>query len=227
MSRPDRPAYATGVPIRATAACLGALFVVTPTSLQADSGNADPSAGKRQGSFAVGPETGLVIPLSTDRLCPGGAQCIADVGWAVGVGFSYRWPNGLGLGFGYEFWLLTAEGVYEITVPQAFLGLFQVSFLPDRATHPIFRLRGGPLLLGPSFRVETVGGTVEIGAGGEVEISPGTVFSFLATTNLLRTRAFTTSADGALRGTGAALDAMLVLRIGLHFMIQKGRKRGP
>jgi hypothetical protein len=167
----------------------------------------------------VGPELGLVIPLSTKRLCPAGAQCIADVGWAFEVGFSYRWKSGIGLGLGYEFWLLSANGVYGVTVPQSFLVLFQYSFLLDRRTHPLIRLRGGPVLLGPSFRVDTVGGAAEIGAGAEVELTSDTVFSFLVTGNLLRTRSFVTPADGVLRASSGALDAMLVLRIGFHFML--------
>jgi hypothetical protein len=174
---------------------------------------------ERQGEFAVGPETGLVIPLSTKRLCPDGFGCIADVGWALGVAFSYRWKNGLGLGFGYEFWLLSANGVYETTVTQSFLGNLQYSFLPDRATHPLIRLRGGLLLLGPSFRVATIGGTAEIGVGAEVEIASDAAFSFLVTGNLLRTQSFVTAADDALRATTGALDAMLVLRLGFNFLL--------
>ena len=167
----------------------------------------------------MGAETGLVVPLSTNRLCPTGYECIADVGWAIGLGFSYRWANGIGLGFGYEFWLLTANGVYEITVPQMFTGLLQYSFLPDRSMHPLLRLRGGFLMLGPSFRVATIGGTAEIGAGAEVELSSNAVFSFLLTANLLRTQSFTTQSDGAVRAVDGALDAMLVLRVGFNFLL--------
>jgi hypothetical protein len=167
----------------------------------------------------VGAETGLVVPLSTNRLCPAGYECIADIGWAVGVGFSYRWANGIGLGFGYEFWLLTANGVYETTVPQMFTGLLQYSFLPNHSIHPLLRVRGGFLMLGPSFRVATIGGTAEIGAGAEVEVSSNTVFSFFLTGNLLRTQSFVTPADGAPRGVDGALDAMLVLRVGFNFLL--------
>jgi len=74
-------------------------------------------------------------------------------------------------------------------------------------------------MLGPSFRVATIGGTAEIGAGAEVEVSSNTVFSFLVTGNLLRTQSFITSADGALRGVDGALDAMLVLRVGFNFLL--------
>jgi len=204
---------------RAAALCLCALSLGTPASLRADPGGLAGGPRENEGSFAIGPEIGLVVPLSNNRLCPAGYECIAEIGGAVGLGFSYRWANGLGLGFAYEFWWLTANGVYETTVPQSFLGVFRSSFLPGRRTHPLIRFRGGLLLLGPSFRVATLGGMAEIGGGGEVEIGSDAAFSFLVTANLLRTGSFVTSADGATRGVDAALDAMLVLRIGFNFML--------
>ena len=219
MSLRGLPLYATGVPTRAAAICCWALCLAAPHPLRADAEPSQDTALERQGSFAIGPETGLVVPLSTKRLCPSGYQCIADVGWAVGIDFSYRWGNGIGLGFGYELWLLSANGVYEITVPQTFTGLLQYSFLPHRAIHPLIRARGGFLMLGPSFRVATIGGTAELGAGAEVELSSNTLVSFLVTGNLLRTQAFMTPADGAQRATDHALDATLVLRIGFRFLL--------
>ena len=206
------------MPTRA-ALLLCALGLAVPAPLRADSGELPGGPPERTGSFAVGPETGLVIPLSNNRLCPAGYECIAEIGWGLGVGFTYRWANGIGLGFGYEFWLLTGNGVYETTVPQSFLGVLQYSFLPDRMTHPLIRVRGGLLLLGPSFRVATVGGIAEIGGGAEVEIGSDNVISFLLTGNLLRTGSFVTPADGALRAASGALDAMLVLRIGFNFLL--------
>ena len=219
MSARDPTLYAKAVPTRTVAICLWALCLAAPQSLRADSGELPGGPPEREGSIAVGAETGLVVPLSTNRLCPTGYECIADVGWAIGLGFSYRWANGIGLGFGYEFWLLTANGVYETTVPQMFTGLLQYSFLPDRSMHPLLRLRGGFLMLGPSFRVATIGGTAEIGAGAEVELSSNAVFSFLLTANLLRTQSFTTQSDGAVRAVDGALDAMLVLRVGFNFLL--------
>lgn len=219
LSALDSTLYAAAVPTRAAASLLWALCLAAPALAQADANELPGGPPAREGSFAIGVETGMVIPLSTKRLCPAGYECIADLGWAVGVPFSYRWANGIGLGFGYEFWLLTANGVYESTVAQTFTALLQYSFLPDHATHPLIRLRGGFLMLGPGFRVDTIGGTLEIGVGAEVELSSDTVFSFLVTGNLLRTQPFTTSADNAQRAVDGALDAMLVLRVGFNFML--------
>jgi len=219
LSTWDSTLYATAVPTRVAAFCLLALCLAAPQAGRADSGELAGGPPETEGSIAVGAETGLVVPLSTNRLCPAGYGCIADIGWAIGVNLSYRWANGIGLGFGYEFWLLSANGVYETTVPQMFTGLLQYSFLPNHATHPLLRLRGGFLMLGPSFRVDTIGGTAEIGVGAEVELTSNTVFSFLVTGNLLRTQSFTTPADNALRAVDGALDAMLVLRVGFNFLL--------
>ena len=144
------------------------------------------------------------------------------VGWAVGVGFSYRWANGIGLGFGYEFWLLTANGVYETTVPQAITGLLQYSFLPNHATHPLIRLRGGFLMLGPSFRVATIGGTAEIGVGAEVELS--SEYRILVPTspgNLLRTQSFTTrkQTTPCARLSMARWTRCWYFRVGFNFLL--------
>jgi hypothetical protein len=196
-----------------------ALVWAPPGSARADSEELPGGPPKREGDFAVGPEAGLVIPLSTNRLCPEGSQCIVDLGLAVDVAFSYRWKNGLGLGFGYEFWWMTANGVYEATVVQSFLVNLQYTFLPDRVTHPLIRLRGGPALLGPSFRVATLGGMAEIGVGAEVELDSDIAFTFLVTGNLLRTGSFVTPADDVLRASTGALDALLVLRIGFNFYL--------
>jgi hypothetical protein len=219
LSACDLTLYATPVPSRPAAAALLLIALGSPGAALAEDAELPGGPAAREGSIAIGAETGMVIPLSTNRLCPEGYNCIADFGWAVGVNFSYRWAQGIGLGFGYEFWLLSANGVYETTVPQTFTALLQYSFLPDRSTHPLIRLRGGFLMLGPSFRVATIGGAAEIGAGGEVELSSNTVFSFLVTGNLLRTQPFTTPADGALRAADGALDAMLVLRLGFNFLL--------
>ena len=219
MSTRVRGAYATAVPTRVAALLSLALVWALPAWAEGETTDLPGGPPKREGIFAVGPEVGLVIPLSTDRLCPEGSQCIVDLGMAVEVGFSYRWKNGLGLGFGYEFWLMSANGVYETTVVQSFLVDLQYSFLPDRVTHPLIRLRGGPSLLGPSFRVATVGGMAEIGAGAEVELDSDIAFSFLVTGNLLRTGSFVTPADDVLRASSGALDAMLVLRVGFNFYL--------
>ncbi len=219
MSTAIVPLYATAVPIRAFVACVWALCLVSPGVVHADSTEITGAAPEGARSFALGVETGLVIPVADEPLCPDGFECLFGVGWAIGFPFSHRWPKGTGLGVGYEFWVQNGNGVYEATVTQAFTALLQQSFLLDRSVHPVLRVRGGFLMLGPSFRVATIGGTAEIALGGEAELTPTTLFTFLLGGQILRTRAFDTRADGARRSVTGGVDAALVLRVGIAFLL--------
>ena len=219
MSGTIIPAYATAVPTRAVVVCLWALCLALPRSAQADSAEIPGAAPEGETSFALGVETGLVIPVASKSLCPDGYECLFGVGWAFGLPFSYRWAKGTGLGFGYEFWLQNGNGVYEATITQAVTVLLRQSFLSDRSVHPVLRLRGGFLMLGPSFRVDTIGGTAEVAFGGEAELTPSSLFTFLLGGQILRTRAFTTQADGARRSIAGGVDAALILRVGVVFLL--------
>ncbi len=193
--------------------------LVLPATVQADSTEIPGVAQLGKPSFALGVETGLVIPVASKPLCPDGSQCLFGVGWAFGFPFSYRWAKGTGLGVGYEFWVQNANGVYEATVSQAFTAIVRQSFLLHRSIHPVLRLRGGFLMLGSSFRVATIGGTAEVAFGGEVELTPTTLFTFLLGGQVLSTRAFTTSADGIRRSVASGVDAALILRVGITFLL--------
>ena len=219
MSRTILSLYATAVPIRAFIACVWALCLLSPRYVQADSREIPATATEGAPSFALGVETGLVIPVASKPLCPDDFECLFGVGWGFGFPFSYRWAKGMGLGVGYEFWLQNGNGVYEATIAQAFTALLRQSFLLDRSVHPVLRLRGGFLMLGPSFRIATIGGTAEVAFGGEAELTPTTLFTFLLGGQILRTRAFTTQADGARRSVAGGVDAALILRVGIAFLL--------
>ena len=222
MSRAGVPPYATGVPTRAAAVFLAlASLTLSPGRAEADTEERVPGTVPEGSdlSLAIGVETGMVIPVADRPLCPDGAECPFGIGLAIGIPFSYRWGQGTGLGFGYEFWVQNGNGVYEATVTQAFTVLIRQTFLLDRSLRPVLRVRGGFLLLGPSFRVDTLGGTAELAFGGEAEISPTTLFTFMLGGQVLRTGAFTTTADDVRRGESGGVNAALVLRLGITFLL--------
>ncbi|MGB5810904.1 MAG: hypothetical protein WBG86_10255 [Polyangiales bacterium] len=169
--------------------------------------------------FAIGPEVGLVMPVARTPVCPSGAECLLGVGFAFGIPFTYRWKQGTGIGFEYEFWVLNGNAVYEATVTQAFTAIVRQSFLVDRRLRPVLRLRGGFLILGPSFGANTIGGVGEAAFGGETDIAPTSVFHFLLGAQLFGTRPFTTSADGVARAQSGGINAALVLRVGISFLL--------
>lgn len=212
--------YATPVPTRATLVCVWALSLGLPSAVGADAPilvDTVPEASERP--WAVGLEVGMVIPVAREPLCPSGSQCLFGVGLAVGIPFSYRWKQGTGLGFEYEIWVQNGNAVYQTTVSQMFTAILRQTFLLDRALHPVLRARGGFLILGPSFGVDTVGGTAELAFGGETEIVPSTVFNFMLGAQLIHTRPFTTSSDGVARSESGGINAALVLRIGISYLL--------
>lgn len=74
-------------------------------------------------------------------------------------------------------------------------------------------------MLGSSFRVDTVGGTAELAFGGEAEITPSSVFSFQLGGQILRTHAFTTTGDGVRRSERGGVNAALLMRVGVAFLL--------
>ena len=169
--------------------------------------------------MAVEIDAGLVVPVSTDRLCPEGAECLLGSGLAVGLVLARRWDAGFSVGLGYEFWLLNANDVYDVTVAQQVTAVLQYGFMQDRAARPLIRARGGLLLLGESFRVATIGGMAELAVGAEIEFSPQTALTILLGGAILRTSEFETSRDGVERATNGGVDGAIALRIGYVFLL--------
>ena len=199
------------------ASALGLAFASTASADAADAASTAPEAVNPR--FALGIEAGLVLPVADDPLCPSGSDCLFGVGAAIGIPFSYRWKQGTGLGFSYEFWIQNSDGVYDAAVAQAFTVLLRQSFLLDRSLRPVLRARGGFLLLGPTFAIDTIGGTAELAFGGETDINRNTVFTFLLGGQILKTQPFTTSSDGVRRAEGSGVNAALVFRVGIHYLL--------
>ena len=196
-----------------------AVFLLGASPLRADSTPDELYPEPARPRFGIEIDAGLVVPVSTGRLCPSGSECLLGSGLALGLSFSRRWESGLCIGFAYEPWVLNANDVYEATVMQGITPVVQWTFLPDGAVHPLVRLRGGLLLLGESFRVDTVGGIAEVAAGAEVEVSDRTSFVFLFGGSVFRTASFTTSSDDTRRAVSGGVDATLALRIGYIFLL--------
>ncbi len=161
----------------------------------------------------------MAIPVSTKRMCPPDEQCVFGAGFALAGSVFRRWEPGMSLGFAYEFWLQTANDVYDLSVSQTFAAVFQHNFRSNRRLRPYLRLRGGLLLFGESFRVAALGGLAELGAGVEIDVTDHTAFTFNVGGAVLRTGSFTTPNDDVLRGTDGAIDAAVLLRLGYVFLL--------
>lgn len=159
----------------------------------------------------------VVLPLA-DALCPSGESCLLNGGFGLGGSMERRWSFGGALLLGYDLALLDAGGIYEVSTLQTIrVGVKWVVPL-DRVLKPYLELAIGALLFGDTFGVATAGGALQLGLGGEFELTEA-----LALTGGLVFRGFTTGAfisttDRVPRGRDPGANLALLVQVGILFM---------
>jgi hypothetical protein len=159
----------------------------------------------------------IVLPLA-DALCPSGESCLLNGGFGIGGSIERRWSFGGALLLGYDLALLDAGGIYEVSTLQTVrIGVKWVVPL-DRVLKPYVELAVGALLFGDTFGVATAGGALQVGVGGELELTEA-----LALTGGLVFRGFTTGAfisttDRVPRGRDPGANLALLFQVGILFM---------
>lgn len=201
-----------------TLASLSMLVVaasVSPPLARAEPFEAPPAPdevpARRAGELMVD----AVIPVRRTALCPIDSECIFGGGGGVGATLEWRFPRGLGVGFGYDVSFLDGSGVWEISTFQMIRGTIRWYGLRERLIHPYAGLSGGIVLLGDTFTVDAVGGGLDLFAGAEVEITSGLSFTGALSVRSFITNRFTTEADGIDRAQNPGLNIALMLRFGL------------
>jgi hypothetical protein len=159
----------------------------------------------------------IVLPVA-DALCPTGESCLLNGGFGIGGSIERRWSFGGALLLGYDLALLDAGGIYEVSTLQTVrIGVKWVVPL-DRVLKPYVELAVGALLFGDTFGVATAGGALQVGVGGELELTEA-----LALTGGLVFRGFTTGAfisttDRVPRGRDPGANLALLFQVGILFM---------
>ncbi len=159
----------------------------------------------------------VVLPLA-DALCPGGHNCLLNGGFGIGGTIERRWSFGGALLLGYDLALLDAGGIYEVSTLQTVrVGVKWVVPL-DRRLKPYLEIAIGALVFGDTFGLATAGGALQLGLGGELELSER-----LALTGGLVFRGFTTGAfisttDSVPRGRDPGTSLALLVQVGILFM---------
>lgn len=177
-----------------------------------------PVPGSRSAVLGVEVRFVLPFPIYARPLCPRSAECILGVGGGFSVFVESRFRNGLALGGGYELGLHASESVHELTSLQAFGARARLVLHPSTAGHPVLELGGGLVLLSDVFRVASLGPYLDLGFGGELEMTES-----LAFTVGLRTRAmvfvpFTTDLDSVRRSVSPYVDFLLSLHAGIAWI---------
>ena len=211
--------------------CLGALFglacvAAAPLARGQDAAPSQPSVeappapANREAELLVHVRAGAVIPLERSDVCPGEALCVLGAGADVGVEVERRWPMGFGVGVGYEAWFVDSGGVFELGTVQIVRAVLAYTFALDWSVHPRIHLGAGALVLGDTFSVSTVGGTLDFGSTLEIELTSEVALFFEASTTFFTTAPFTTSRDLTLRAEGLGINAALQLGLGLSILAE-------
>lgn len=166
----------------------------------------------------------LVIPAETSGVCPEPHLCVAGVGLGVSALFERRLPRSLGIGLGYDLWLLDGSSVWQTPTVQAFTLGLRYWFRHGEQLHPVIGAAAGFMLFGDTFEVATWGGLVDIEAGLEVELSTQVAFALTALARIYSLDGFVSEPDGVSRSAGGDVDLMIGLAIGLVVLEDTRRK---
>ena len=159
----------------------------------------------------------LVLPLR-DALCPGGESCLLNSGFGIGASIERRWSFGGALLLGYDLALLDSGGIYEVgTLQTVRVGVKWVVPL-DRALKPYVEIAMGALLFGDTFGVATAGGALQLGLGGELELTEKLALAGGIVFRAFTTGAFISTTDRVPRGSDPGASLALLLQIGILFM---------
>lgn len=185
------------------------------TGARADELVLPPEPDERPPRRSIEIDLGLTAPLFSGSLCPSGHRCLVGGGASFGVLVERRRPRGFSLGIGYELALLDGHTVYEISTTQELFVAFRHFFLPREALHPFVSSGGGVVVLGDTFRIDTVGVNGHLDVGLEAELSETVACTFGLGLRMGWFLPFSTEVDNARRSRGGEPTLLVLARVGL------------
>ena len=172
-----------------------------------------PPPAQRDSQFGGELHLQLVLPLAP-ALCPRDERCLLNGGFGIGGSVEQRWAFGGALLVGYDLSLLDAEGSFEVsTLHTLRVGARWVVPL-DTVLQPYAEAGLGAVLFGDTFGVATAGAALQLGVGGELELTPR-----MALTAGVVFRGFTT---GAFRARGDEAPAPRDAGANFALLVQAG-----
>ena len=177
-----------------------------------------PTRGEQPPRWAVETHADLVFPVLGGPLCPEGSACPFENGGGLGAFLERRLASGLGLGIAFDLWLLNGSGVYELTVVQSISGRLRYALLPELSLHPFVWIGAGGFVLGDSFGIATGGGSLDLGAGAELELTRSMAATATLGGRLMVLVPFTSQTDDLARAQSFGVTASLMLQFGLVFL---------
>jgi hypothetical protein len=177
-----------------------------------------PVPGDVESTVVVEGHIAAVVPF-VDALCPSGSGCLLNEGFGIGAWVERRWPFGGALYLGYDVAFLTAQGVYEVGVLQALRTGGRWVFPTGQRLRPYAELGIDVVCFGDSFQIATAGAAVDLGAGGELELSSSTSLVFGLVFRAFTTGPFVTPNDRVVRGDDPAASLALLARVGIAWFL--------
>ncbi len=156
----------------------------------------------------------LVLPLAP-ALCPRDGGCLLNGGFGIGGSLERRWAFGVALLLGYDLALLDAEGIFEVSTLQTLrVGARWVVPL-DTVLQPYAEFGVGAVLFGDSFGVATAGAALQLGVGGELELTPRMALVGGLVFRGFTTGAFSARADGEPGPRDPGANFALLVQVGI------------
>lgn len=179
-----------------------------------------PNPEDRQPELLANVHLGSIFQFSAADICPGGASCVLGNGAALGVSLEWRWPTGLGTFLGYEVWFVDSGGVFELGTAQIVRAGLVYAFQTGARLRPIARIAAGALVFGDTGLISTVGGAVDAGLAGELELTSSASLTLGADLRLFTTTPFVSARDDTLRTE--SLNIALYTYIGIAIVTVRG-----
>lgn len=145
---------------------------------------------------------GAMFPWRNRPLCPEGAACVFNGGGGIGGTLEKRWPAGMAIGFGYDAWFPNTKGIYDLGVMHGMRA--QIRYLSARRSlvHPYIGGGVGANIFGDAVRVATVGWSLDVLLGLEVELSEVLGLQIGFPVRIFANDAFNTDRDRVERPSG-------------------------
>ncbi len=173
-----------------------------------------PPPAQRDSQFGGELHLQLVLPRAP-ALCPRDERCLLNGGFGIGGSVEQRWAFGGALLVGYDLSLLDAEGSFEVsTLHTLRVGARWVVPL-DTVLQPYAELGLGAVLFGDSFGVATAGAALQLGVGGELELTPRMALTAGLVFRVFSTGAFRARADAAPDPRDAGANFALLVQAGI------------
>lgn len=159
------------------------------------------------------------VPVLREHICPREYRCVFGAGIGVGAQLERRESNGLGLFAAYSLWLMDGGSVFEVSALHAIrLGLRWV--LEDwYQIHPFVEGSVGFLAFGDTATLASVGGSLTLGGGAELEVSETVAVATSVQGWMISVAPFTSEADGAQRASDFGVNFAVELLFGVSLTL--------